>query len=156
MNKNLIIGIITAGLILGGAFMVGASQNDENNKAGVEQSKVDTVALSSEKDTLVQEEELEKNGSNQQQGAEKQVDQTVTDTQQIELPITKEKAIEIAEKQTGGKVIEVELDRDDHRYKYELELIEERVAEIEMEIDAETGKIIELEYEEVDYYDDRY
>ncbi|NCU19085.1 PepSY domain-containing protein [Pallidibacillus pasinlerensis] len=48
-------------------------------------------------------------------------EQQVEQQAQLELPISKEKAIEIAERQTGGKVIEIELDRDDRRYVYEIE-----------------------------------
>lgn len=47
-----------------------------------------------------------------------------------------------------GRVIEVELDRDDGRWLYELELVTPDGRLYEMEIDAATGNILEIERED--------
>jgi uncharacterized membrane protein YkoI len=49
-----------------------------------------------------------------------------------------------------GRVIEVELDRDDGRWIYELELVSSDGRLYEMEIDAGTGRVLEVELEEDD------
>ena len=67
--------------------------------------------------------------------------------------ITEEKAIEIAQKQIEGTLLEIELDSDDGHYEYELEL---RTAngKAEFTIDASTGEILESELDNDDRYDD--
>jgi uncharacterized membrane protein YkoI len=47
-----------------------------------------------------------------------------------------------------GRVIEVELDRDDGRWLYELELVSPQGRLYEMEIDAATGEILATERED--------
>ena len=53
-----------------------------------------------------------------------------------------------AEAAHPGRVIEVELDRDDGRWVYELELVSPTGQLYEMEIDAATGHILEIEQED--------
>ena len=60
-----------------------------------------------------------------------------------------EEAKEIALTEFQGKVTEIELDKDDGRLMYEVELKNE-THEAEIEIDAKTGEIIEVEVEEDD------
>lgn len=62
------------------------------------------------------------------------------------LPLTR--ILEIAEKDAGGRVIEVDLDRDDGRYLYELELITPDGRLLEMEIDGANGRVLEREFED--------
>ncbi|MFK7943782.1 MAG: PepSY domain-containing protein [Paracoccaceae bacterium] len=49
-----------------------------------------------------------------------------------------------------GRVIEIELERDDWRWIYELELVSPDGRLYEMEIDAATGIVLEVEHEEND------
>jgi uncharacterized membrane protein YkoI len=49
-----------------------------------------------------------------------------------------------------GRVIEIELDRDDGRWVYELELVTPQGRLYEMEIDAASGVVLEVEREEDD------
>lgn len=58
--------------------------------------------------------------------------------------ISVKEAEEIAQKEFSGTVTEIELDEDDGRYVYEVEL-REGAQEADMEIDAITGKILELD-----------
>jgi len=48
----------------------------------------------------------------------------------------------------GARVIEVDLERDDGRFVYEFELIDARGRILEAEVDAATGRILEIEGED--------
>ncbi len=61
--------------------------------------------------------------------------------------ISKTKAIAIAKKRVNGKVIEIEKDDDDGRYKYEIKLRTKK-GEAEIKIDAVTGKVLEVEFDD--------
>lgn len=47
-----------------------------------------------------------------------------------------------------GQVIETDLERDDGRYIYELEILDEQGQVWELELDAQTGEFVELENED--------
>lgn len=71
------------------------------------------------------------------------------DNDRAQLPsntelITEAKAIEIAQKQIKGTLVEIELDSDDDRFEYE---IESRTAKgkAEFTIEASTGDVLEFE-----------
>jgi uncharacterized membrane protein YkoI len=49
-----------------------------------------------------------------------------------------------------GRVIDIYLEQDDDRWVYELELLSPQGRLYEMEIDAETGAVLEVEHEEDD------
>lgn len=59
------------------------------------------------------------------------------------LPL--EKILEISRKQIPGRVLEVELEREDGLLIYELEILDEQGRVWEIEIDARNGKIIKRE-----------
>lgn len=56
----------------------------------------------------------------------------------------------VAEATRHGRVIELELERDDGRWIYELELVTPEGRLYEMEIDAASGTVLEVEQEEED------
>ena len=62
------------------------------------------------------------------------------------LPLTR--ILEVAEAARPGRVIEVDLDRDDGRWLYELELVAPNGRLYEMAIDAATGRVLEIEHED--------
>ena len=62
--------------------------------------------------------------------------------------ISQDDAIAIAEKAANGKVVEIELDEDDGLLKYEVELRTDR-GEAEVEIDASTGNVLEVELDKI-------
>lgn len=66
------------------------------------------------------------------------------------VKISKEQAISIATKDTPGKIVEIELDDDNH---YEIEMIYEG-KEVEMEISAVDGTILKKEIDDLDDNDD--
>ncbi|MFC3039708.1 PepSY domain-containing protein [Virgibacillus xinjiangensis] len=61
--------------------------------------------------------------------------------------LSHQEAVEIAQNTVSGKVIEMELDEDDGRYVYEFELRTDK-GEAEVEIDAETGEVLETELDD--------
>lgn len=61
--------------------------------------------------------------------------------------ISMQEAIAIAKQNYSGKVTEVELDDDDGHRIYEIE-IETNRGEVELEIDAKTGKILDVEWDD--------
>lgn len=68
-------------------------------------------------------------------------------TKETKTVISTEDAIRIAEEKTGAKVIEIEKDYDDGILKYEIELLS-KTQEFELEINAYTGEIIEMDVED--------
>jgi len=60
----------------------------------------------------------------------------------------------IVDERFGGRVIEIELDRDDGLYVYEMELVSAQGRLYEVYVDAASGRIIELEAEDAAYDDD--
>ena len=56
----------------------------------------------------------------------------------------------IVEERFGGRVIEVEFERDDGRWLYELELVTRDGRLMEVEMDAATGAVLEAEVEDDD------
>jgi len=62
------------------------------------------------------------------------------------LPLSK--ILQAAEAERPGRVIEIELERDDGRWIYELELVSRDGRLYEMEIDAATARILEIERED--------
>ncbi len=68
--------------------------------------------------------------------------------------LTAVQAIEIALAEVPGEVEEVELERENGARVYEIEIVTAENAEFEIEIDAVTGEIIEIEAEDDDHDDD--
>jgi uncharacterized membrane protein YkoI len=58
--------------------------------------------------------------------------------------------LDAAEAAGRGRVIELDLERDDGRWVYELELLSPEGLLYEMEIDAATGAVLDVEREEDD------
>lgn len=56
--------------------------------------------------------------------------------------------LEAAQAARPGRVIEIDLDRDDGRWIYELEMVSSNGQLYEMEIDAATAAILEIERED--------
>jgi uncharacterized membrane protein YkoI len=62
------------------------------------------------------------------------------------LPLAK--ILEVMEREYPGRVLEVELDRDDGRYLYEIEVLLNDGRVIELTYDGKTGKVLETEIED--------
>lgn len=124
-------------------------------KQEVNEKENETKATSQATDTQVnkaaetKQTEKPKAEKKQQQKPEKKQQQT----KDKKSTISKEEAIQIALKQFSGKVEDVELDKDDGRLIYEIE-IESSRGEAEIEIDAYTGKVLVVDIDLEDDDDD--
>lgn len=189
----LITGVVTVGILIGGASIVGASMNDsheaivksqtvksenvvntknaasEKNLISIEEAM--EIALS-EQDGYVDDIELETDDGytyyeveieNGNEDYDLYIDAITGDVlkvekdddddydhqnnQALENVMSADEAKKIAVETVGGKVIDIELDEDDHRYEYEID-IKTDVGKVEMTIDAVTGKILEQELDD--------
>lgn len=64
------------------------------------------------------------------------------------LPLSR--ILDIARADSDGRVIEVDLDRDDGRWVYELDLLTRDGRLLELEIDAASGQIIDRDFDDED------
>lgn len=62
------------------------------------------------------------------------------------LPL--EQVLQHAAREQPGRVIEVELDRDDDRYVYEIEIVDPEGRVWELELDAANGELLDRESED--------
>ena len=132
MKKSLIIG--TIGLfIVGGAIGVGASNlklDDDNHES---------ASIS----------EIQNNTVNADVNRQESNATTVSKTSDL---ISREEAIQIAEKSVNGKAYSFEMDEDDGQIEYEIELKTDR-GEVEIEMNGRNGEIIEIDYDDDDFDD---
>ncbi len=73
----------------------------------------------------------------------------------VKTKISAEQASRIATDRVGGTVVRSKLDKDDGVLHYEIELKTSR-GEAEVEVHAQTGKILSVDYDDDDDDDDRY
>ena len=176
MKKKMVIGALSAVMVLGGAFAVGASNNDDGSKVeakannaktilGYDEVKqialqevngvIEEIELEREANTALYEVDIEKDHidydlhidaySGEIYSVDRDDDGDDDDIFQIiRTSFLKTDAIAIAEKAANGKVVEIELDEDDGLLKYDVELRTDR-GEAEVEIDASTGNVLEVE-----------
>jgi uncharacterized membrane protein YkoI len=181
MKKKMLIGTLSAALVFGGAFAVGASNNDDGGKVNAKANNIKTflnidevkkialqevngvvedIELENESNKAVYEVEIEKNDIDYDlyidaySGEIYSVDQDDFDddnlsnsNQNSKNIISQADATAIAEKAVNGKVIEIEKGEDDGLIKYEVELKTDR-REAEVEIDASTGKVFDVEWDD--------
>ncbi|MBN6204878.1 PepSY domain-containing protein [Ralstonia pickettii] len=173
-NKGIIIGALAGAAILGmGAYHSSASSADLDAKLSREEVKeliqveypgaITEFDLEKENGRVVYDMEIkgenvkydlevdadtgevlevkEKSYKNNKEQAVKTENNIENNKENI---ISVKEAEEIAQKEFSGTLTEIELDEDDGRYVYEVEL-REGAQEAEMEIDAVTGKILELD-----------
>ena len=62
--------------------------------------------------------------------------------------LTLNRILEVAARDTPGRVIDVELDEDDGTYVYDVEIIGRAGQIVELKIDAATGRILEREVDD--------
>ena len=186
MKKKMVIGTLSAALVLGGAFVVGASNNDgiskvadpaNNTKTFLSTDEIKKIALQ-EVDGIVEEIELDNESgkavyevdiekddidydlhidaySGEIYSVDRDDDNDDDDdddnfsnsNQNNKNIISQVDATAIAEKAVNGKVVEIKKDEDDGFIKYEVELSTDR-GEAEVEIDATTGKVLEVEWDD--------
>ena len=181
MKKKMVIGTLSAALVFGGAFAVGASNNDDGGKVDAKANNtktflsidevkkialqevngvVEDIELENESNKAVYEVEIEKNDidydlyidaySGEIYSVDRDDHNNDDDIDDDNLSnnkntISQADATAIAEKAVNGKVVEIEKDEDDGLIKYEVELNTGR-GEAEVEIDASTGKVLDVEW----------
>lgn len=59
--------------------------------------------------------------------------------------ISRQEAVNRAEQATGARALSSELEREGGRTLYEVELVDQHGARLEVEIDAQTGEVVEIE-----------
>lgn len=62
------------------------------------------------------------------------------------LPLSR--ILDVVKREAGGRVINVELDRDDGRFIYEVETITSEGRMLELSIDAANGTILDRDFED--------
>lgn len=188
MNSKLLIGLLGAGIIFGGAVAAGASEDTLSKKGStknqqemltIEEAKnialkkvngtLESVELENTLTQLVYEVDIDKQGtdydvyvdaySGEVLAIKKDNDDLFDDNRKVvnsvvengksvnNAAISENEAISIAEKAVNGKTVEIELEYDDGMLQYKIELQTNR-GEAEVEIDAETGKILETEWDD--------
>lgn len=179
MNKKIWIGILSAGVALGGALSVSAMSKDHSdvtnpsmNNEEITMNKAKEIALNKVQGHLdsierkqrgnqeYYEVEIEKNHVdyevyiNASSGAIEAVHKDDDDQDDFDdatissqnTSISEKEAISIAEKEVNGTVTKIEKDEDDGIVKYEIEL-RTKNGEVDIDIDASTGKIVEMDYD---------
>ena len=183
MKKKMVIGTLSAALVFGGAFAVGASNNDDASKVDAKANNtktflsldevkkialqevngvVEEIELENESNKAVYEVDIEKDDidydlyidaySGEIYSVDRDDHNNDDDIDDDNLSnnkntISQADATAIAEKAVNGKVIEIEKDEDDGLIKYEVELNTDR-GEAEVEIDASTGKVLDVEWDD--------
>ena len=134
MKRKIVIGTFAL-CIVGGTIAFGTTKPELNDNTSV---KVNPHAIYSDDDIEV---------INTQTSA-----QSTKTTSSNEL-ITREEAIQIAEEAVNGTVYSFERDEDDGQLYYELELKKSH-HDVEIEMNAQNGKIIEIDYDDLFEGDD--
>ena len=134
MRRSIIIGTIGL-IIVGGAVGVGASSEKQDDAY----KSYESSSISETQNNIVNAD------VNSQEG-------NVTTINKSSDLITREDAIKIAEKAVNGKAYSFEKDEDDGRIEYEIELITDS-GEVEIEMNARSGEIIEIDHDDDDFDD---
>jgi uncharacterized membrane protein YkoI len=145
MNKKLLVGTLSVLLVLGGAVAVGAT--DDNSK-----SKSQTVPM----DVEGQKVEVETEHGQTFYKVENDDDNQASTTQTESTPaISVEEASKIALNKVSGTITKMEKEYEHGRLEYDFDVQTNR-GEAEVSVDAETGKITDVEYDDLDDDDDEY
>ena len=75
-------------------------------------------------------------------------------SEDVTAAITEEQAIQFALAEVTGEVQEAELDSEDGKAVYEIEILTADGTEMEVEIDGDTGAVLKAEAEDADDEDD--
>lgn len=131
MRKKLIVGALSGLLILGGAVVVVASKNDPRPEDSIHQED-NKISTNVNKKSQVQ------------ANIKVETDDSNSTTADNPTYITVEKAKEIAVNEVNGTVVEIEQELEHGRMEYKVELYTS-TGEVEVRIDAETGKVVRVE-----------
>ena len=162
MNKKILIGALSGLLVLGGAIAVGASKNDTRPEDSIHaDDKTSVINLETQNIPEIkegQEVELEtehgqtfyKVESDDDDDSSKTSPSQPTNTSALSV----EEASKIATNEVNGKITEIEKEMEHGRLEYKFEIQSDR-GEADVRVDAETGKITRVKFDD-DSRDDRY
>ncbi|MFB3168986.1 PepSY domain-containing protein [Neobacillus sp. 179-C4.2 HS] len=162
MKKKVLIGVVSSLLVLGGAFAVGASKNDTHPDDSIHlDDKSSSINLGTQSLPEIkegQEIELETEHGQTFYKIESDDDSSNSTTSQSDTSaISVEEAAKIATNEVNGTVTEVEKEMEHGRMEYKFE-IQSNQGEVDVRVDAETGKITRVEFDDdsrVDRDDDK-
>ena len=160
MRNKLLIGVVSSLLVLGGAIAVGASKNDTPQDTPIQaDDKNSVINLSTQNLPEIkpgQEMELETEHGQTFYKVESDDDDSNSSSSQstITSKVSIEEAAKIATNEVNGKITEVEKEMEHGRLEYKFEIQSDR-GEVDIRVDAETGKITRVKFDD-DSRDDRY
>ncbi|OLS41857.1 PepSY domain-containing protein [Bacillus sp. MRMR6] len=157
MKNKFVVGAISIALVLGGAAAVGAaknysSQDDFNgNKGASSTDPLQTFSLTEGQKVELENEhgktfyKVESDDNDDRLNTDDAVDLTV---------LSLEEASKIATNTVSGTITEVEKEMEHGRLEYTFE-IESKNGEVEVRIDAQTGEVTRIDFDDVND-DDKY
>jgi uncharacterized membrane protein YkoI len=155
MKNKVLIGVVSSLLVLGGAIAVGASNNDNHldDKSAV--INLDTQNLPELKAGQEIELETEHGQTFYKVESDDDDDSNSSSTQSTNTSaVSIEEAAKIATNEVNGKITEVEKEMEHGRLEYKFEIQSDRGGEVDVRVDAETGKITRVKFDD-DSRDDR-
>jgi uncharacterized membrane protein YkoI len=161
MKNKVLIGVVSSLLVLGGAIAVGASKNDtpQDNPVQVDDKSsvinLGTQNLPEIKPGQEIELETEHGQTFYKVESDDDDDSNSSSTQSTNTStISIEEAAKIATNEVNGKITEVEKEMEHGRLEYKFEIQSDQ-GEVDIRVDAETGKITRVKFDN-DSRDDRY
>jgi uncharacterized membrane protein YkoI len=159
MKKNIIIGGLSAFLIFGGAAAVGASksgiQPDDSIHLDEKNTSINVDAQNLPEISAGQEIELEtEHGKNFYKVESDDSSNNSSSQSTSSSNLSVDQAAKIALNKVNGTITEVEKEREHGILEYKFEIQSNR-GEVDVRVDAETGKITGVEFDDDDYKDDR-
>ncbi|MEH6996055.1 PepSY domain-containing protein [Neobacillus drentensis] len=160
MKNKVLIGVVSSLLVLGGAFAVGASNNntrpDDSNHLDDKSTVINLDTQNLPELKAGQELELETEHGQTFYKIDDDDDNDdsskSTASQSNSSAISVDEAAKIATNEVNGKITEVEKEMEHGRLEYKFEIQSDR-GEVDVRVDAETGKITRVKFD--DSSDDR-
>ena len=152
MKNKVLIGAVSSLLVLGGAFAVGASKNDTRPDDSIHlDDKSSVINLGTQSLPEIkegQEIELEtEHGQTFYKIESDDVSSNSSDSQSNTSAISVEEAAKIAINEVNGTVTKVEKEMEHGRLEYKFEIQSDQ-GEADVRVDAETGNITRVEFDD--------
>jgi uncharacterized membrane protein YkoI len=154
MKNKVIIGVVSSLLVLGGAFAVGASNNntrpDDSNHLDDKSTVINLDTQNLPELKAGQELELEtEHGQTFYKIDDDNDDDSSKSTasQSNSSAISVDEAAKIATNEVNGKITEVEKEMEHGRLEYKFEIQSDR-GEVDIRVDAEHGKITRVKFDD--------
>lgn len=158
MKNKVLIGLVSALLVLGGAFAVGASKNDTRADDSIHlDDKTSVINLDTQSFPEIKEgQEIELETEHGQSFYKIESDDDggrSTASPSNTSSISVEEASKIAVNEVNGTITKVEKEIEHGRLEYKFEIQSDQ-GEVDVRVDAETGKVTRVKFDD-DNRDDR-